>query len=191
MGLLRQDAALHQRLAERARRTRRLLDHHADHQPASTHLSDVRRVDGSELVHEPVAKLGRPLREPLVDKYTKGGAADSGGQRVAAEGGPVVPRHEHVHHLFICQDHGDRIDAATQGFPEHHDIGPHTFPFTGQHSPRPTEARLNLIGHQLDVRLATDGRRLAQVAIRRNDHPTLTLNRLHQEANCVLVDRRA
>ena len=66
-GAKRITCSLHQSLAERLGWTGLVADDHPDEHSLATHLDDVRGVDGTKLIHEPVADLVGALGEAFVN----------------------------------------------------------------------------------------------------------------------------
>ena len=117
------------------------------------------------------------------------GEADRAGQRVAAEGAAVLAGAEHAEDVLVGDDRGDRDDAAAERLAEDVDVGDDALVVAGEGLAGAAEAGLDLVGGEQHVVLGAEVADAAQVAVRRDDHAALALDRLDQDRDGVGVDR--
>src|SRR5436189_574873 len=151
------------------------------HQPDAPVVPD----DVEPLLHRvqagghPLTEARRVRDEPFlvhdIERRHRGCARDG----VPAKGVAVRPLDPEVE---LCVEHrGPDRDPAPEGLRESDNIGDDALALHGEHLPRPSDARLDLVRDQEDVVLLRDLRDPGEPARRRDDVPALPLDRLHED----------
>src|SRR5216683_2799863 len=183
--LLAEDALLHERFADGARRGVQL---DGDPEAAATDFADVRADNLSEAVEEESAEFGGAFGEALFDEDLEGGAGDGAGHGVAAEGAAVVARAQDAEDLARGEDCGDGIETASEGFADDEDVGGDALVHVGEELAGAAEAGLDLVGHEEDAVLLADGCGLCEEAVGRDEDAGLSLDGLDEEGAGVGCD---
>jgi len=102
----------------------------------------------------------------------------------------MVAGTEDVHHLVVGEHAGDRVEAARERLADDRDVRPDSLVLVGEELAGAAEAGLDLVADEQRVALAGQIAQRRQVALARDDHAPLTLDRLDQDGDRLLVDRR-
>src|SRR5579862_6026631 len=183
------------RVDQEARRARRgvdggrlgLVEYGGEPQAAAANPGEQRVIDGRDAAHQGLADRLDVLEQVVsldgVEYRERRGAGD----RVAAEGGPVVAGDERGARLAEPDARADRQPAA-EALGEGHHIGGDTLGLMGEPRARPADAGLDLIEHEQRARVVAGLPGGGEVAGRRGDHAALALGRLEEDRGDPAVD---
>src|SRR5690606_20305312 len=97
------------------------------------------------------------------------------GKRISTIGGAMLSRENGQHDFITGQNGGNRQYSARQGFAQYQDIGLYLFPVTGKSFSGSAYTCLHFIGYEQDVVLVAQFSHPGQIAVRRNNYPSLSL----------------
>ena len=92
---------------------------------------------------------------------------------------------EHAEHVAVGDDRRDRHDAAAERLAEHVHVGHDALVVAGEGPAGAAEAGLDLVGGEQHVLLGAELADAAQVAVGRDHHAALALDRLEQHGHGV------
>ncbi len=118
-------------------------------------------------------------------------AADGARHRVAAERRAVFARLEHAEHVGPADHRRHREDPAAERLADGVHVRADALVVERQRRAGAGQARLDLVGDEQRVGVVAELADLGEVALRRDDHPGLTLDGLQQDGRGVAGDRRA
>ena len=190
MSVLAENAVLEQPLTHLARARGDWIDVEAEPQADLPDLGDGGERPATQSLGDLRPEPGRVFGEGAVLEQRDHLAGDRARERVAAERAPVLTRAEHAEDAFVGRDRGYGHDPAAERLAEDVDIRCDRLVVDGEAFAGPPETRLHLVGDEEDVVCVTDRPDRGKVAGRRDDHAGLTLDRLDEERDRMLVDRR-
>ncbi len=88
---------------------------------------------------------------------------------------------EHAHRLRVGEHGARRVEAAGQRLADQRQVGLHALVLLGQQPAGAAEAGLYLVEHHDHADAAAHASHGAQIAVRRDDHAGLALDRLDQD----------
>ena len=119
MGVLAENSALQQALADLPRGAGRGRDVDPDPESDLAQLGDRRKRMRTQPFGGVVAKLSGVGSEATIPEQAKHFTPDGARQRVASEGAPVLTRPEDAEHLIIGENRGQRQDPPSESLAEH------------------------------------------------------------------------
>src|SRR5512136_2332020 len=154
-----------------------LPDGDPDHEPPDPGIMD------REAVPEPLSLRDHRGEDPLDDADGREGRGT--GQGPAGESGAMLPLQELEPFAGHECPHGE---AAPDPLCERHDVGFYLLVLDGKPPPGPPHAGLDLVVDEECPRFVTDSPDAGHEALRRDDHPRLSLDGLDEDPGGVLRD---
>ena len=156
MRVLREDAALHQTLAHRARVAGAGLRSIPIHSPRPRTSATCGTAGVSDLAGEPRTELGRGPLVRAVAQHVDDLDPDRAGERVAAERRAVLAGLEHAEHVAVRHHGRQRHDAAAERLAEDVHVGHDVLVLDGERRAGAAEPRLDLVGDQQHAALGAE-----------------------------------
>ena len=156
---------------------------HAPHEAAAADVHDralaaLFRVP--ELLPEPLPRLADPLEEAAVHDLGKRLEPEAARDRVAPEGGSVVPGFDERRDPF-AHENGPERQAAAEGLGERHEIGHNAHLLEDEEVPGAPEPRLNLVENEHRAHAVGRGARGSRVLFRQRDDSPFAEDRLQED----------
>ena len=188
VGVLRQDAAGHQGLADLPAGADRGVDVDACPQAAGADADDAVADHRIETRAHDDAEPGGAGLELAGGQHVDDRAADRAGQRVAAEGAAVLAGLEDAEDVAVRHDGRDRDDAAAERLAQDVEVGDDALVVAREGPAGPAEAGLDLVGREQHVVGGAELADPAQVAVRRDHDAALALDGLDEHGDRVRRD---